>query len=176
MSAFVRTPALASLFLLVTWAGCGGGSDGDVELLAGTSDANGNGFVEVDDGTPLTLIPGAQGGFHIWLNMRVRGVSGRLYVERQARRVSDDALVFRGLLQLVDVPAEADTEWWESPIAAPAFMCPSPIGIQVFDEPLRFEVHLLDSDENLLATDAVVIIPRCPEDDQAEFCQDICAG
>jgi hypothetical protein len=133
-------------------------------------------FVVVEDGTQVPLVPGSQGGFHVWLGMRVRGISGRLYVEREARREADQALVFRGLRQIIDIPEDAYQDWWISPSSSPAFMCPSPIGIRVFDEALVFVVRLLDEDEEVLATDRIVLVPRCTEGAQEAFCRDICAG
>lgn len=161
-------------------AGCLGSDPpepGQVEVQAGSAAPDdGLGFLEVEDGTPVTLVPGAQGGFHVWLGMRVHGISGRVTVERAARRASDQALVFRGLPQGLEIPEEALDGWWDSPVAAPAFMCPSPIGIQVFDEALIFEVRLLDDDDQPLAEDQLILIPGCPEGEQAAFCHDICAG
>lgn len=133
-------------------------------------------FLEIDDGTDVTLVPGAQGGFHVWLGMRLRGVAGPVQVEREARRVSDDALVFRGLPQTIEVPEEALDGWWASPNVAPAFMCPSPIGIRVFDEALVFTVFVRDADAALIAMDQIVMVPHCPEGSQQEFCLEICSG
>jgi hypothetical protein len=149
---------------------------GVTRIEAGTADLAGNGFVPIADGSDATLIPGAQSGFHVWLNVRVQGIAGELRIERAARRQRDDTLVFRGLAQRLDVPEAALGTWWESPIASPAFMCPSPIGIQVFDEPLVFEVRLLDLDGVILAEDSLVLVPRCPAGEQEAFCRSICAG
>ena len=112
----------------------------------------------------------------MWLNVRVQGAQGRLFLRREARLVADDALVLRGLPGLLEVPSDAMKAWWESPDASPAFMCPSPIGIKVFDEELTFKVILEDGDGETLTTDEVVLVPRCPEGDLASHCQDICAG
>jgi hypothetical protein len=146
------------------------------EALAGSAGADGSGFVPVADGTEVELIPGAQGGFHVWLNVSVHGFAGIVLFERRARRASDDVLVFRGLRQLIEVPDQAMDGWWDNPYATPAFMCPSPIGIKVYDEELVFEIELTDEDGEVLATDRLRLIPRCPEGEQAEFCRQICAG
>jgi hypothetical protein len=153
--------------------------DSDAEIEAGTAGPDGWGYVPGVDGTDVSLVPGAQSGFHVWLNVRVRGIAGELALERTARRQRDGVLVFRGLPQLIEIPAAARDDWWESPVAAPAFMCPSPIGIQVFDEALVFEVRLLSDrgdDASVLAEDTLVLIPHCPSGGQAAFCADICAG
>lgn len=147
------------------------------ELAAGTAGADGEGFIPVDDGTEVELIPGSQGGFHVWLGIRVHGVTGKVYLEREARRLHDDVLVFRGIPRAVDIPAEAMDEWWQPDAATPAFMCPSPIGVQVHDQELVFDVSLTDEQGAVLATDQLILLPRCPEDaDDAAFCYQICAG
>jgi hypothetical protein len=153
-----------------------GGDAGPARIEAGTADLAGNGFVPIADDSDATLIPGAQSGFHVWLNVRVHGVAGELRIERAARRQRDGALVFRGLAQRFDVPEAALDGWWESPMASPAFMCPSPIGIQVFDETLVFEVRLLDLSDAIVAEDTLILVPRCPTTEQEAFCRSICAG
>ncbi len=149
---------------------------GSEALQVGGADYQGTGFVELTDGQDVELVPGAQGGYHVWLNVRVHGAEGSLYLRREARRVVDNVLVLRGLPAVVDVPAEAMTGWWESPLAAPAFMCPSPIGIKVFDEELTFKVLLTDRDGEVLTAEEVVLRPRCPEGDLNAHCRDVCAG
>ncbi len=169
---------LAILLALLAPA-CGAEEDPpppDGELEAGSAAFDGTGFVDITDGQEVELIPGAQGGFHVWLAVRVHGTAGELYVRHDARVVDTDALVLRGLLQPIDVPDEAMDDWWQSPAAGPAFMCPSPIGIQVFDQEIRYTVQLVDEDENVLAEDEVVLLPRCPAGDQNAFCLEICAG
>lgn len=178
----IRRAVMCGAALALALAACGEPIEpippGDVDLVAGTAQPDGSGFVEVEDGVDAELIPGAQGGFHVWLGMRVRGVAGELYVEREARRVSDGQLVFRGLAQLVEIPPEAIDEFWDNERAAPAFMCPAPVGLTVFDQELAFEIRLLTDfeDGEVLATDRVIMIPRCPEGEQNQFCLDICAG
>jgi hypothetical protein len=186
----MRTQARVGIVMIVGMAasGCGAGPDagpdaapdarpaGTARVEAGTADLAGNGFVPIADGSDATLIPGAQSGFHVWLNVRVQGIAGELRIERAARRQRDGALVFRGLPQRFEVPGDALDRWWESPVASPAFMCPSPIGIQVFDETLVFEVRLLDRTDAVIAEDTLVLVPRCPTTDQGAFCRSICAG
>jgi hypothetical protein len=166
--------------MMTLWAGlaqtgCGAEAAPPV-VEAGSAPMDGTGFLPVADGTEVTLIPGAQSGFHVWLSVRVRGMSGPLMIERSARRQRDGVLVFRGLAQRLEVPETALDDWWESPLASPAFMCPSPIGIQVFDEALVFEVRILDMEGALLAEDTLVLIAHCPAGEQEAFCRSICAG
>lgn len=145
-------------------------------MIAGSAQLDGTGFVEVTEGQDVELVPGAQGGFHVWINVRLQGVMGDHYLRREARRVSDDALVLRSLRQQIIVPEDAMNDWWESPEASPAFMCPSPIGIRVFDEPIRYKIMLFDTDDEEIMSDELTLTPRCPEGEQEAFCLEICAG
>ena len=55
------------------------------------------------DGQDVTLVEGAQGGFHVWMQYAVRGLpAGTVTLERSAHRVSDGAvvLVYRGDVDL----------------------------------------------------------------------------
>jgi hypothetical protein len=156
---------------------------GDAELVLGGASGDDGSFVAVEDGAHLPLVGGAQGGFHVWTGVRVRGVAGRLRVDRLARRASDNQLVLRASTVVVEVPALEGDAWWELPDggevhALTSFMCPTPIGIRVRDEELVLSAELRDADDELLAVDTVRFVPRCPEDDpdEAEFCVEICSG
>lgn len=155
------------------------GPDGGVvagELALGGASDDGNGFVALDDGDDVTLIGGAQGGFHLWTGFKMRGMMGEVRIEREARRMSDDALVLRAPTQVLEVPEDAMEAWWERPEAVPSFMCPAPVGIRVYDEPLRLYVEVADEDGVVMATDELVVIPRCPEGELNAFCLSICDG
>jgi hypothetical protein len=149
--------------------------ESDAAIAIGGASAAGEGFIELADGDEVELIPGSQGGFHVWIGMELLGAEGRLRIERQARRVSDDALVLRASTQTLEVPSDAMIDWWRKPDALPSFMCPSPIGIQVFDQEIDFAVQLTDDDGNILAEDTITLIPRCPEG-ELDFCIQICSG
>jgi hypothetical protein len=186
----------AGAIALATLAACGGGGggwgggDGDgepdasaptAELVLGSASADHRQFVAIDDGDDVPLIPGSQGGFHVWTGLRVRGATGTLHLERQARRVSDDELVLLATTVELHVPDEPKGDWWERPDgtsdnALPSFMCPTPIGIRIRDEPLHLAAQILTEDDELLAEDELVFVPRCPDGDQADFCFDICSG
>ena len=156
---------------------------GDAEIVLGGASGDDGTFVAVEDGDDLPLVGGAQGGFHVWTGVRVRGASGRLRLDRLARRASDGQLVLRASTVVVEVPALESDAWWELPDggevhALTSFMCPTPIGIRVMDEELVLSAELRDADEQLLGEDTVRFVPRCPEDDpgEAEFCVEICSG
>ena len=107
-------------------------------LTLGTAATDGSGFEAL--GGDATLVPGAQGGFHIWLKYRISGMAPEtVKVHRESRRVSDDALVLLADGS-VDVGAAGEDGWWQLPAAQPSFMCPTPIGIGVIDERMVFEV------------------------------------
>ncbi|MCA1665012.1 MAG: hypothetical protein LC659_12205 [Myxococcales bacterium] len=127
------------------------------------------------DGQDDTLVEGAQGGFHVWMQYAVRSLPAGAYtLERSAHRASDGAvvLVFRGA---VDVGAAAADGWWTAPAPIPMFMCPSPIGISVVDVPIDFTLRLLGAGDAELARAAITLVPRCP-DAQRDFCTRICTG
>lgn len=171
--------APGAMLVVLACTGCDGAGPVDPfegEILAGISEADGSGFMPVPDGTEVTLEPGSQGGFHVWLNLSVHGLSGQVKVEREARRVVDDGLIYRGQRQNLEIPDDAMLDWWDNPRATPAFMCPSPVGIQVFDEEVQFEVRVLDENDDVLAVDQIVLTPRCPTGDDEAFCRRICSG
>lgn len=152
---------------------CGGGADAP-EVVLGEVGEDGQSFAPLQGDQPL--VPGSQGGFHVWVKLRFRGLGpGKWMVERTARRASDDRLVLttRSQLEIGEAGAEG---FYETPDPLPSFMCPTPIGVRVMDSPIRFEVRVLDEEGNVVASDSATATPRCPTGDQAEFCEDICAG
>jgi len=161
--------------------GCGGSGmqppPGDAMLTVGTAAApDGSGWAALDG--DATLVPGAQGGFHIWLKYRVAGMAPeKVKVHRESHRVSDDALVLlTDGTQDVGAPAPGNDGWWELPQALPSFMCPTPIGINVIDERIVFEVTLSTMDDQPLAKSSAEATVHCPDGTQAPFCAKICSG
>jgi hypothetical protein len=175
--------ATASLFVC-TGAACTGTEDEEedknVPLIAdmqiGLSADGSEGFVEVADGTDVQLASGAQGGYHVWTAPRLRGASGTLYLDREARRVSDGTLMLRASRLVIDVPEDAMDDWWREQQAIPSFMCPAPVGLQAFDVEVEFTFALYNEDEERLAEDSIILIPRCEEGDAGEFCRNVCSG
>lgn len=173
--------------LAAALAACGGAGDepaapdagaeptGELSLGRGQDDGSG-GFIDVADGDDWPLIGGAQGGYHLWTALSARGVEGRVELVREARQVADDSLVLRAPAQVIEVPPSAMEDWWERPESTPSFMCPSPVGIQVYDQPLRLTGWLYDADGTLLAEDEIVVVPRCPTGDLEEHCLEVCGG
>ena len=105
---------------------------GLVQVELGTSALDGSGFLPLTG--DQTLVPGAQGGFHVWVKWKVEGMSPqKVHAARTVRRVSDGAPIL--------TTETAQRRWgrWrrrvvEPPSALPSFMCPTPIGISVEDQ------------------------------------------
>jgi hypothetical protein len=151
------------VLLTLLAVGCDGGGAGALSLaLADPA------FGALADGADVPLVVGAQGGMHVWMNVRVRGaVPDAAPIARAAHRVVDDALVLQagGVVELVDDGAGERVS--RAPL--PLFMCPSPVGLSVVDTPIRFELRLES------ATRAITLVPRCPPD-ALELCLKICTG
>ena len=167
------------LILVTLLAGCGPSPapNGPVPDLAPAPTGQMS-VLMLTDGQDATLVEGAQGGFHVWMQYAVRGLpAGSVTLERSAHRVSDGAvvLVYRGDVDL-GAPAPDDPDgWWTAPQPIPMFMCPSPIGISVVDVPIEFTLRLLGAGDAELARAAITLVPRCP-DAQRDFCTRICTG
>lgn len=113
----------------------------------------------------VTLVAGAQGGFHVWLAFQMLPAqSGEATLERTAHRISDDQLILRTKGEIA----------LDSSEAMPMFMCPSPVGISVIDQPIEYRLQF-SSTTGELAEGAITLVPHCPSD-QLEFCQRICNG
>lgn len=150
------------------------------EIQVGTGRLDGSaGFVEQLEGSPIELSPGAQGGFHVFVNLRVpaeliREHGDVITVRRHARRERDRVLVSRTerLEQLVLRDGAYETE-----TSLLLFMCPTPIGIEVADEAITLQVELLDEPGGTpVGAGSMRYVPVCPEGDVREFCLDICFG
>lgn len=164
-------PLLAGLL-----TGCGGTMPPGMGSVAlGTTALDGTGFLPLQGNQ--TLVEGAQGGFHVWLKYRVRGMApGEVDVKRTVRRISDNRLILTTEGQ-VQVGAAGADGYWELPNALPSFMCPTPIGVRVQDEPVVFDVVISTEDGmTVLGQGTAEATPRCPTDAQQAFCEKICDG
>jgi hypothetical protein len=144
-----------------------------IEIALGAP-GDGGALVPLSDGQDVTMVAGAQGGFHVWLAYRLHDVpAGTFTLERDAERVSDGAVVlrYRG-----DVAVTPDGDGWFTPDGPiPMFMCPTPIGISIVGEPIAYQLRLVDDGGAELARAGVTLVPRCP-DAQLPFCTRICTG
>ena len=66
-------PHLALPLFLGLAAGCADAPTGEAALELGTGSWR---FEPLEDGQEVELVRGAQGGWHIWISLRVRGLSG----------------------------------------------------------------------------------------------------
>ena len=134
-------------------------------LVLGTS-GEGGAFAPYTDGQDVTLVEGAQGGFHVWMRYSFDGAPrAEAHLERTAHRVIDDALVLRST-------TEVNMDRLSGPL--PMFMCPAPVGLSVIDQPIEFELHFTDEAGDL-ADQRITLVPHCPVENQA-FCLRICTG
>jgi hypothetical protein len=144
-----------------------------VALVLGAPTAAG-GFAPLAAGQDVTLVEGAQGGFHVWMKYRARGMSAQpTELERTAHRASDGVVVLR-TMSVADVGAPDADGWFESPDALPMFMCPTPIGISIVDQPITFELRFVDAGQTVVEQ-SIELVPRCP-DAGRDLCQRICTG
>lgn len=162
-------------------AGCVADSEGDDpdvplvgEVEIGGALAAESEFIELTPGQDVDLVPGSQGGYHVWVTLRLTGVEGRVTVERDARQVETDELILRAVPQRFEVATDAKSDWWTWPAVIPSFMCPAPLGLTVYDSEVELGVSIYSEDDELLAEDHIRVVPRCPEGD--EFCLSICDG
>jgi hypothetical protein len=171
------------MLFTVLWGGCGGSAikpppGGKFQVELGTTALDGSGWYALSGDQPL--VPGAQGGFHVWLKWRVEGMAPqKVHVERKVHRTSDNAIILT-TMQAIDTGSPEADGWWTLPDAQPSFMCPTPIGISVEDQQVKFDLTLrADHDgepADELGNTSAIATPHCPSDAQLEFCQSICNG
>jgi len=143
-------------------------------ISLGSTALDGTGFVPLEG--DQTLVPGAQGGFHIWLKYRVSGMAaGAVTLKRTVRRVSDDKLVLT-TMGAQELGPLADDGSWELPAALPSFMCPSPLGVNIVGEPMLFDLVIVGADGKTLGEGTAEATPHCPDGDLGRFCASICSG
>lgn len=132
-------------------------------------------FAPLPPGSELRLEPGAQGGFHIFVQLRIsddaREALGELaLLESDVFRVSDDTRIAR---VVYDVRLMADPGGgFMFDFPALIALCPP---FFPADETVRVEMSLGDPDLFMPLTATATVTPRCPTDPRlAEFCDEIC--
>lgn len=174
----MRVPVPVPVLALVVCLGCQAKApivpgNEKMELLG--SPAGDPAFSELVDGEDVKLAYGAQGGFHVWMKLKVSGVApGEVTMVREAHRLDDGKPVLRPPPGTLDVGDAGEDGAWEQPMPMPMFMCPSPIGVRVIDVPVVFSIALSEGDRPL-AHAQVTVVPRCPVD-AGSFCESICSG
>lgn len=170
--------ALFALGLLAALSACpgpidvpDGGPDGgawpDGAFTLGAEGADG-GYLALP--AELTGTPGAQGGFHVSVLYAVTGeAAAGVVFEHKVRRSSDNTLVSKGQRTFDVGPLSG----WTPQGGIIIFMCPTPVGVNIIDEALRFEVTASQGG-TLLGTASGTAIFRCPQGDS--FCASVCKG
>jgi hypothetical protein len=170
-----RGRAAAAFLPGLVAAGCGGPSR--LELTIGTSDLAGAGFYPLAG--DVTMVGGAQGGFHVWLKARITGRSpGRVLIRIATLRAADGAPILDASWRQEIADAGREGTWlFDQPRAF--FLCPPRPGTRVHDELVRFSVLLgdLETGETLAEAHAEAT-PRCPAGDPEELasCLQLCSG
>ncbi len=152
------------------------GLSGSFRIGTGTGQP---GYLPLTDGQELVLEPGAQGGFHVYLNLRLdqdaaNSVGTTPIVAGEARRTVDNRLVSR----LTDRRVELEPQGVEFDTASNVllFMCPAPAGVPVADQELQIELRVSTDRGGPAIKGMLRFTPRCPQGAQAEFCRNICFG
>lgn len=161
-------PALAVL-LLAFLAACPGDDDDD-DTSSGDIDCSSAHDVplEFDMGTgspeeplfePLPadgsadLFPGPQGGYHVYMQVRARGLCPNRVVYTRKLREPGETVVIRSQTEKVPMVDGGDG-FWVLPRAQPTFVCPSNTpGVAVFGRDLDLEVTIA---EDLKESDAAL--------------------
>src|SRR5205085_2859759 len=140
----------------------------------GTTAEDGTGFLPLSGEVPL--VPGAQGGFHVWVKYRVFGLApGDVKVVRSATRARDGRAILSAVPIVQEIGPASEAGYWECAQAIPSFMCPTPVGVSVRDEAVDLRLELKVGGEATPAAEATArVVPRCRDGDA--FCARICSG
>lgn len=177
-----------TVVVLGLFAGCGvgpGGADGgdggqltaswpDGALVLGHNQHAGQGAdLALFEPLPaeVLLTPGAQGGFHVEVIYRVTAqtVPGASFAHR-VTKLDGGVLVSKGTRRF-DVAPDAGADWQSEPF--PVFMCPTPVGVSVLNEPVFFEITATSADGGLLGRTSGTTTIRC---EAGQYCETICKG
>ncbi|HJZ88081.1 MAG TPA: hypothetical protein VKN99_23065 [Polyangia bacterium] len=153
------------LFVLIALAGC----EGEAPLVPPEIAL----APEGGDGSEISLIEGAQGGFHVLFALRARGLrAGSALVEWSVRPAgTGDPPLLRGDVRsfLSEVDAEG---WLRAPAAVPCVLCPSPAPVS--EVPLEFQFAVHDRD-GTMGERTLALSPRCPDAAAAHArCEALC--
>jgi hypothetical protein len=141
-------------------------------LALGTTTADGQGFLPFQ--ADQVLIAGAQGGFHVWLKLRIAGLpAGDLKLRRAARRAGDGRVLVE--TQSVVQVGVATGGYWEQPSPVPLFICPTPAGITVVDQAVEADVAVLGANGSTEGSASATFTVHCPDDARAT-CLQLCSG
>lgn len=162
-------------WLLALLAGCGSDPCASIteaaQIEVGGADAAGATFEPFSDGSERSLIAGPQGGYHVWLHARVRGICPAS--ARIERRVIDEAtgdlLLFSSSgAGLVETATEGEHELDG---AVPMQLCP-PVIVPPVGRALRFYARITDG-SGRSAEAMRSFMAACPAGDLR--CADVCS-
>lgn len=143
------------------------GSNGtaDRQLFIGEGDALTNAFTAIQDGDPLPLIGGPQGGYHVFLQMRVTGVKPDVGNLTTKLVQPDAALILREQHNSIAlIPPEEGAQDLGIASGLQVFVCPALIpGYAMQDTQLRVTLELLTGGVDIESS--VLISPQCPAGD-----------
>ncbi|MFT3708130.1 MAG: hypothetical protein QM817_10790 [Archangium sp.] len=177
MSRVVVALALAGL---VSACGGGGGADGGSDAgpplwTEGTLEVGTRSAPGVDDfavfGAEAPLTPGAQGGYHVETRYRVNGQRLDAVVFTHVVRLADaGTLVSKGTRRF-DVGDDGGDPWVSE--IFPVFMCPTPVGVNVANERVTFEITATATDGGFLGRATGSTRLHC---DPGAYCEVVCRG
>ncbi len=147
-----------------------------LEIGAGEEDG-GPGFLPLEAGAQLALVAGPQGGFHVYMNLRVQGDDAAVafgpnpIVRRAARRSSDGALIQRATRRepFIETVGGFDT----SPSLL-VILCPTPPGVPIADQTIALDVSVSPPDGGPGVSARAEFVPVCREN--TDFCAALCFG
>jgi hypothetical protein len=155
---------------------CAGSHDVPIEFEVGTGDPTGSTFTALPDDGVASLYPGPQGGYHVYLQVRARGLCPNRVVYERTLREPGQTEVIRNQVQKVPLVDGGDGSW-VLPRSEPTFVCPSLTpGVATAGRDLDLEVTLTEElkscDQLAGLTDAprsltqhVTIHPTCAPSD-----------
>lgn len=136
-----------------------------IEIL-GAPEEGGAGTEPIVEGAPRALVHGPQSGFHVWMNLRIRGMcpSGVRIARRMSDAVTGDVILAVGE-RVTFTQAPDDATAFQLSSAFPFFMCPQDLGYPIRDRVMRAEVQVTDS-RGRTASTTVTMVPTCSADTQ----------
>ena len=153
----------------------------------GTATEDASTFVAVEPGAALDLLPGSQGGFHVFVRARlgaahVAALGPEWILTREARRADTGAVVSRATQRVTErgnglrmVPTE-EPGLLETDKTMLLFLCPTPEGVPIVDRMLELEMTASSDGGPTGLQGYLRFRPRCPSGEPRVFCREICSG
>lgn len=111
-------------------------------------------------GAEIELYRGPQGGHHAYAKYQVTDqTASNATFEHRVRRERDGLLVSKGKRSFTVSPSDGGV--WTAEDAMVMFLCPTPAGVNIVNEPLRFEVTVSSVDRKLLGRASVTSTLKC---------------